>query len=300
MRAPEVALLVVGLVSIGPTHLAGQVRGSERAIVSQVSNGTTVTINYARPHVRDRGPVFGGLVGWGHVWTPGANEATTFETTKDVSINGVSVPQGLYSVWMIPSQSDWEMILDPRPDLYHTQPPEPRPDHIRLVVTPEESAHVEALTFDFPLVDPSGMALRFRWGATSVPLRIDVPSPAVRTVGAAEAATMVGAYEMTFAGPPPPGAPPGAMPPAMSVVLTFDGERLVGAIEGSPPGLPSEFALIPVADQIFNPAWLMNGEVFETEVDMFFEFSIVDGTAGGFDVRGLEDRLMMRATRVRQ
>jgi len=299
VRAPHVTSLIVALIAIGPAQLAGQVRGSERATISQASNGTTVTIDYARPHVRDRGPVFGGLVGWGHVWTPGANEATTFEATKDVTINGVPVPQGRYSVWMIPNQSNWELFLDPRPDLYHTQPPEPRADHIRLVVIPEESAHVEALTFEFPLVDPSGMALRFRWGATSIPLRIDVPAPPVRTVGNAEAGTLVGSYAMTFAGPPPPGAPPGAMPPPMTVVLTFDGERMVGAIEGSPPGLPNEFALIPVADQVFNPAWLMNGEVFETEVDMFFEFSIADGAATGFDVRGLEDRLMMRARRVR-
>lgn len=47
----------------------------------------------------------------------------------------------------------------------------------------------------------------------------------------------------------------------------------------------------------FNPAWYMDGEMFETEVDMFFEFTLEDGIATGFDVRGLEDRLMMRARR---
>lgn len=290
---------MVTALSLVPANVVGQVRGSERATVSQASNGTTVTIDYARPHVRDRGPVFGGLVGWGHVWTPGANEATTFEASADVTLNGVSVPQGRYSVWMIPSEADWELVLDPRPELYHTQPPQPHENQIRLVVSAEESSHTEALTFEFPSVDPSGMALQFRWGTTAIPLRVDVPAPPVRVVGDAEAATMVGSYAMTMEGPPPPGAPPGAMPPSMTVVLTFDGESLLGVIQGAPPGLPNEFALIPVADQVFNPAWLMNGVVFETEVDMFFEFLIADGAATGFDVRGLEDRLMMTASRTR-
>ena len=64
-------------------------------------------------------------------------------------------------------------------------------------------------------------------------------------------------------------------------------------------GPPTGFTLIPVASQVFNPGWMMNGEVFEVEVDMYFEFSLEDGTATGFEVRGLEDRLMMRAQRIR-
>jgi len=287
------------LLALVPTHLTGQLRGSERARTSQVSNGTEVTVDYARPLVRGRTPVFGGLIAWGHVWTPGANEATTFEATNDVTLNDVAVPGGRYSVWMIPAEGEWEVVLDPRPDLYHTQPPEHRPDQIRFNVVPQAAPFREVLTFDFAMVDPQGMSLEFRWGNTSIPLRIDVQTPPERTVTEAEAAELVGVYQMSFEGPPPPDAPPGAAPPQIEVVVTFEEGRLMGVMGGSPMGPPTEFTLVPVATQIFNPGWIMNGEVFEIEVDMYFEFLVEDGTATGFEVLGLEDRLMMKGERIR-
>ena len=104
---------------------------------------------------------------------------------------------------------------------------------------------------------------------------------------------------MSFEGPPPPDAPPGAEPPAMLVELHYEGAQLLGTMNGGPAGLPSEFALLPVAENVFNPGWIMDGGIFEVEVDMYFEFEVHDGQASGYDVRGLQDRLMMRATRSR-
>ena len=84
----------------------------------------------------------------------------------------------------------------------------------------------------------------------------------------------------------------------MQVEVRYEGDQLVGDIAGAPPGMPAEFMFIPVADFVFNPAWMMNGQIMETEVDMYFEFSVKGGEpAAGFDVRGLEDRLMMRGQR---
>jgi len=292
-------LTTAAALLILPAPAASQIRGSERSTVSQISDGTKVTVDFARPHVRGRRPVFGGLVDWGHTWTPGANEATTLEVSKSVVVNGVEVPAGRYSVWMIPAEGPWEVVFDPNDLLYHTQPPEPRPDQIRLEVTPEEVAFTEALTWEFPEVDPSGMALRFRWGTASIPLRIEVEPTAVTTISAEAAAPLVGQYQMSFAGPPPPDAPPGAEPPIMSVEVRYEGDQLVGGLTEGPPGLPSEFVLLPVAENVFNPGWVMDGEIFEVEVDMYFEFDVQDGQATGYDVRGLEDRLMMRGIRSR-
>ncbi len=299
MKLRHFAAMVLAGATFAPSNAAAQIRGSERGTISQVSNGTTVTLDYGRPHVRGRTPVFGGLVGWGHVWTPGANEATTFEATADVTLNGRTVPQGRYSVWMIPAESDWEMVLDPRAALYHTQPPEPTSDQIRFRVTPESAEHTEALTFAFPHVDPTGMDMEFRWGTTRVTFRIDVPIPPRDFVTPAQAERLVGSYTMRFEGPPPAGAPPGAASPRMEVAVEYrrDG-RLMGMLKGGPPALPGEFELIPVTDFVFNPGWLMNGQVYETEVDMYFEFLLDGGRATGFEVRGLEDRLMMSAQRV--
>jgi hypothetical protein len=237
------------------------------------------------------------MVGWGHVWTPGANEATTFEADKDVTLNGIQVPSGRYSVWMVPNEGEWEVVLDPNDRLYHTEPPEPVATQIRFPVTPETGEFTEALTFDFPLVEPTGMTLRFRWATTSISFAVGVQPSTVVTVSDEQASQLVGEYEMTFAGPPPPGAPPGIEPPTMQLTVVHEGDQLLATIVGGPPGLPSSLMFIPAADLVFNPAWMMEGEIFETEVDMYFEFNVEDGQAVGFDVRGLEDRLMMRGTR---
>lgn len=297
-RAASLVLAILILPLATPQAVTGQVRGSERATVSQVVDGTHITIDYARPHVRGRDPAFGGIVGWDHVWTPGANEATTLEASRDVELNGVPVPAGRYSVWIVPRpEQAWELVLEPNAELYHTQPPEPAADQIRLEVEPETSDFTEALTFEFPLVGPSGTDLRFRWGTTAIPLRIDVQPSPIPTLRAEEAAPYEGTYRMTPQGPPPPGVPEGAEPPTMNVEITYGDGRLEGHIAQGPEALPRRFALIPVAEGVFNPAWYMEGEIFEIEVDMYFEFTVEEGTATGFDVRGLEDRLMMRARR---
>ena len=92
-------LLLTSLVAL-PGHGHAQVRASELAIVSQTIDGTVITVEYSRPRVRGRSPVFGKLVTWGEVWTPGANWATTLDVSKDVTIDGHPLPRGKYSVWM--------------------------------------------------------------------------------------------------------------------------------------------------------------------------------------------------------
>lgn len=294
------AALPFALLALLPVSAEAQIRGSERATVSQTSDGTVVTVDYARPQTRGRTPVFGGLIGWGHVWTPGANEATVFETSKAVTLDGTEVPSGRYSVWFVPAESGpWELILDPDDTRYHTQPPAPAADQIRLEVSPETVEHTEGLTWDFPSVDSKGMALRFRWADTAVSFRIDIEPTRVLTVDEASAAPLVGRYTVTMAGPPPPGAPAGAEPPTMEVDVRYVAGQLQGEFLGGPPMGPDVFALVPVAEGVFNPAWMMDGEIFETEVDMYFEFNVAEGRAESFDVRGLEDRLMMRGERVR-
>jgi len=92
------------LSSAAGAPAAAQIRGSEAGTVSQTLDGTTIAMAYSRPSARGR-DLFGALVPWDVVWTPGANWATTFETDRDVRLNGIDVPAGKYSVWMIPHEA---------------------------------------------------------------------------------------------------------------------------------------------------------------------------------------------------
>ncbi|HEX5817332.1 MAG TPA: DUF2911 domain-containing protein, partial [Gemmatimonadales bacterium] len=84
MRRMAGGLALALLTSIAVRVSHAQVRASERAEVKQTVDGTTITVNYARPRLRGRTDVFGTQVPWGEIWTPGANEATTLAVSKDV------------------------------------------------------------------------------------------------------------------------------------------------------------------------------------------------------------------------
>jgi hypothetical protein len=146
------ALLAAAALGLAlPAPAQSQIRGSERGSVSQTLDGTTITIDYARPVARGR-ELFGGIVPWNVVWTPGANWATTLEADKDIRLNGVEVPAGRYSVWMIPRPDEWTLTLNPNPEIFHFLKPDSAADQIHVAVQPEESHHSEMLTWSFPQV----------------------------------------------------------------------------------------------------------------------------------------------------
>jgi hypothetical protein len=45
------------------------------------------------------------------VWRAGANEATTFVTTANLKVGGKEVPAGKYTIFTIPEQGKWTLII---------------------------------------------------------------------------------------------------------------------------------------------------------------------------------------------
>ena len=72
---------------------------------------TDIEISYSRPSARDR-LIFGGLVPYGQVWRTGANARTTISFSTPVKLNGTKIPAGKYSLFTIPGESDWTVILN--------------------------------------------------------------------------------------------------------------------------------------------------------------------------------------------
>ena len=79
----------MALLGASPSAAAAQIRASEIGTMSQIIDGTKITMEYSRPRARGRDQLFGHVVHWNEVWTPGANWATTFETNKNITLNGV-------------------------------------------------------------------------------------------------------------------------------------------------------------------------------------------------------------------
>lgn len=74
-------------------------------------NEASITIKYGSPSVRGR-EIWGGLVPFNAVWRAGANEATTFETDRDLTIEGSKLPAGKYSFFIIPSATECIIIFN--------------------------------------------------------------------------------------------------------------------------------------------------------------------------------------------
>lgn len=71
----------------------------------------TIRVFYNRPYKKGR-EIFGGLVPYNTVWRTGANEATTFETNKDIKIDGKILKAGKYTLWTIPREDRWTVIFN--------------------------------------------------------------------------------------------------------------------------------------------------------------------------------------------
>ena len=75
------------------------------------SKGVAITIDYSQPSVKSR-TIGKEIAPWGQVWRTGANEATIFEVSKNVMISGKTLPKGKYSLYSIPGQKEWVIILN--------------------------------------------------------------------------------------------------------------------------------------------------------------------------------------------
>ena len=83
-----------------------QVQASQSGSVSQTIANTELTITYDRPVARGRA-LFGGIVPYGEIWNPGANDATAITLSRAVTINGHRLDAGKYSIWAIPGEREW-------------------------------------------------------------------------------------------------------------------------------------------------------------------------------------------------
>ncbi|MFV5686552.1 DUF2911 domain-containing protein [Flavobacterium sp. GB2R13] len=91
--------------------LNAQEKASPAAVATGKINGATISINYSSPSVKGR-QIWGVLVPFNEVWRAGANEATTFETDKELTIEGSKLPAGKYSFFVLPNEKECVIIFN--------------------------------------------------------------------------------------------------------------------------------------------------------------------------------------------
>lgn len=145
---------------------------SPSGMVEQMVGLTTVKVEYSRPSARGR-VVFGDLVPFGEVWRTGANKCTTIEFDGPVMIEEQPVKPGKYSLFTIPSEDVWVVILNSNVDLWGAGDRKPEEDvlTVKVPMTKAEPA-VETFTIGFDEVKDDAALLTLAWDHLRIGVRI--------------------------------------------------------------------------------------------------------------------------------
>ena len=147
-------------------------RPSPPATATGTVNGSTITINYSTPAVKGR-TLWGDLVPYSQVWRMGANEATIFETSKNIKVEGKDLPAGKYSLYGIPGEKEWTIIFNSATGQWGVNndgstTDDAAKDVLKVTVKPKKSASFnERMIYT---IDKKSFSLQ--WGDLEVPVEI--------------------------------------------------------------------------------------------------------------------------------
>src|SRR6185436_1462080 len=197
------ALLVLFSFTLGAQQTQAQFKPlapSQKASVMQTIGVTDLTITYHRPAVKGR-TIFAPapasmearakgeatldnqnerkpgepVVPYNHVWRAGANEATLFQVTDDVMINGQPLKAGSYSMHAIPGKDEWTIIFNSDPGQWGSFSYDAVKDSLRVKTKPQmASDNQEWLVYTFDPVTENSATVNLRWEKVRVPFTVEV------------------------------------------------------------------------------------------------------------------------------
>ena len=144
----KLSVLLIALFGMGQATFAQKPMASPAESVSGKINGATITINYGSPSVKGR-EIWGKLVPFNKVWRAGANDATTFETDKDLMVEGSKLPAGKYSLFIIPDEKGCVIIFNKVAKQWGAYDYKEKEDQLRVKVSPKAKTDItEKLLFE--------------------------------------------------------------------------------------------------------------------------------------------------------
>ncbi len=155
------------LLSFFVVDLQAQNAKSPKSSSEETIGDLDVKINYSAPSVRGR-KIWGDLVPYDKVWRTGADNATTVQFNKDVTVDGQALKAGKYALFTIPGEKEWTVIFNNNPDQWGAYKYDESLDAIRVKVQPKEHKMTEQLLID---VDPNGI-ISISWDRMRVEVQV--------------------------------------------------------------------------------------------------------------------------------
>lgn len=194
-------LSAVALILFAAAFASAQLRlprPSQWASVTQTVGVTDITVSYSRPGVKGRAiwgeapkdayaqgeatlddqnkrPKDMVIVPYGHVWRTGANEATQFVVTDDVTINGQKLAAGGYSLHTIPGKDEWTIVFNGTANQWGSFNYDALKDTLRVKAKPIAVAdNQEWMMFSIDPVTDNSATVNIRWEKIRVPFNVEV------------------------------------------------------------------------------------------------------------------------------
>lgn len=195
MKNPFLMLFVFafGMLNVTTAQEIELPRLSPHASVSYTIGLTEVSVTYGAPAVSER-KIWGGLLAYNEIWRAGANEATTVEFSTEVNLEGQSVPAGKYSLFIIPGEVEWTVILNNVADQFGSYDYDEDKDEVRFTVKPKMNEGLqERLTYTIHDMKSDMGYIKLSWEKMRLYLRfkVDMMDQAMSNITAALAESPV-------------------------------------------------------------------------------------------------------------
>ena len=168
-RVLAVILIIFAIAAVTTAAFAQEDKSQRPSPPAQAQcklpDGKAITVDYSSPRAKGR-KIFGGLVPYGEVWRLGANEATTFVVSSDVTVGGTKVPAGSYTLFAVPNADKWKLVISKKTGEWGTKYAGPDSDLARVgMKTSALPSAMENFTITFDKTG-SGCTMRVEWEKT--------------------------------------------------------------------------------------------------------------------------------------
>lgn len=171
-----IALMVIAL-SFSSEAMAQKFSGLDKSPADIASYPTDykvseklVRVTYSRPQLKGRS--ISELAPAGKVWRTGANEAPEIIFYKDATVGGKAVAAGTYSLFTIPGDKEWTVILNKNLNQWGAYSYQEDADVVRVPASVSNASEsLDAFSIAYNDAD-KGTNLVMGWGNTRVSLPI--------------------------------------------------------------------------------------------------------------------------------
>ena len=146
------------------------VRDTARAAIGAVR----LSVDYGRPLARGR-KLLGDVIGYDRVWRTGANEATQLTTSAPITLAGLALPAGAYTLWTVPRADRVQLVVNRQTGQWGTEYNRAKDLGTGPMTSDSVATPVERFTISIEPAGASRGTLVMEWGTFRWTAPIEVP-----------------------------------------------------------------------------------------------------------------------------